>query len=361
VESSPIPVQIIKSRIRAAKPGYSQYTVLAPIPAALRPTLNSIVMRKLILTNASFEYLEKGFGEWLDVLGYSQMMVYNMPNQLREFLHFLEKKGVRHINQLEQKQIKSYYQYISTRPNQRRGGGLSEKYILMQIQTIEKFLEYLHHRGMQNLPTVGMRLKAPQRSRIIFLTVEEINNLFATTRKEIEHQPNSKYRNLQESMGARDRAMLAVYYSCGLRRNEGVHLQVEDINLDTKILHVKKGKGYKERFVPFNKTNAKLFEEYIYEHRPQLLKTRNETNLFISANNGKPMDGSTLYYRLKQLQILSDDIGLQQKEIGLHTLRHSIATHLLEAGMPLEKIARFLGHSTIDSTQIYTHLIEKKE
>src|SRR5687768_11945097 len=127
-------------------------------------------MRKLILTNASFEYLEKGFGEWLDVLGYSQMMVYNMPNQLREFLHFLEKKGIKHITQLEQKQIKSYYQHISTRSNQRRGGGLSEQYIVMQMHAIEKFLEYLHHRGMQTVPTIGMRLKAPQRPRIIFLT-----------------------------------------------------------------------------------------------------------------------------------------------------------------------------------------------
>lgn len=318
-------------------------------------------MRKLILNNASFEYLEKGFGEWLDVLGYSQMLVYNMPNQLREFFHFLEKKEIKHITNLEQKHIKSYHQYISTRPNQRRGGGLSERYIIMQMAVIEKFLEYLHHRGMQNLPALGMRLITPKRSKITVLNLDEINILFTTTHKEVEHHQHSKYVHLQAAIGSRDRAMLAVYYCCGLRRNEGVHLQVEDINLDTKILHVKKGKGYKERFVPFNKTNAKYFEEYIYDYRPQLLRSKSEANFFVSANNGKSMDGSTLYYRLKQLQTLSDDIGLQQKEIGLHTLRHSIATHLLQAGMGLEKIARFLGHSTMDSTQIYTHLIETPE
>jgi integrase/recombinase XerD len=66
-----------------------------------------------------------------------------------------------------------------------------------------------------------------------------------------------------------------------------------------------------------------------------------------------------LYSRLKLLQTLTDDIGLQEKTIGLHTLRHSIATHLLQAGMSLEKIARFLGHSSLDSTQIYTHLAKR--
>lgn len=344
-----------------AKPGYPQYKVLASIPAPLGQPINYHPMRKLILKNASYEYLEKGFGEWLDILGYAQMGVYNMPNQLREFLHFLERNGIKHITQLEQKHIKKYYQYISQRPNQRRGGGLSEKYIVMQMKAIEKFLEYLHHRGIQNLPSLGMRLTAPKRGRIVVLTLDEIQYLFEATRKEPEYKPHDAYRGKYESIGARDRAMLVIYYSCGLRRNEGVNMQVEDINFDTRILHVKKGKGYKERFVPFNAVNAKMLEEYIYDHRPLLLKQKHETAFFISANCGKPMYAGTLYHRLKQLQQLTDDIQLQQKEIGLHTLRHSIATHLLQAGMSLEKIARFLGHSTMDSTQIYTHLIEKEQ
>ncbi len=318
-------------------------------------------MRKLILQNASYEYLEKGFGEWLDVLGYAQMGVYNMPNQLREFLHYLDKNGIKQISQLEQGHIKTYHQHISSRPNQRRGGGLSEKYILMQMQVINKFLEYLHHRGMQNLPSLGMRLTAPKRARVEVLTTDEIKYLFESTKKEVEHLPNSAYRHLQESIDSRDRAMLVIYYSCGLRRNEGINLQVEDINFETKILHVKKGKGNKERFVPFNKTNAKYLEEYTYDHRPILLKHKSISAFFVTANRCKSMSADALYHRLKYLQAISDDIQLQQKKIGLHTLRHSIATHLLQAGMSLEKIARFLGHSTMDSTQIYTHLIEKNE
>lgn len=314
-------------------------------------------MKNLPLHNTGYELFEKGFSEWLDILGYSAMGVYNAPHQLREFLYYLDQQGIKHIGKLEQHHIKNYHAYISSRPNQRRGGGLSEKYILTHMQVIEKFLAYLHHRGIQNLPALGIRLTTPKRKHIEVLSTHEIQTLFKATHHEVEPMAGSKYNHLQPSISSRDRAMLVVYYSCGLRRNEGVHLAVDDINLDTQILHVKKGKGYKERLVPFNTTNAKMLEEYMYDHRPRLLIGQNTKTFFISANNGKGMAGGTLYNRLKHLQTLSEDIVLQQKEIGLHTLRHSIATHLLAAGMSLEKIARFLGHSTMDSTQIYTHLI----
>jgi integrase/recombinase XerD len=104
--------------------------------------------------------------------------------------------------------------------------------------------------------------------------------------------------------------MISIFYGCGLRRNEGYHLNIPDINFDRRILRVRKGKNYKERLVPFNKT---------------------------------------------------DDIKLQEKNVRLHVLRHSIATHLLQNGMELEKIARFLGHSSLESTQIYTHLVNNAE
>ncbi len=317
-------------------------------------------MKNLSLNNAGFEYLEAGFKEWLDILGYCNQNVYNMPNIIREFFYQLEKHGVDNIHQLEQIHIKKYHEYISSRPNQRRGGGLSEKYILMHMQAIEKLLEYLHHRGIQNLPTLGIRLSQPKRKEIIILSVEEVQHLFELTRKEKEQNPNNhRYNQLQEIIDSRDRVMLVIYYSCGLRRNEGIHVTLDDINLDTKILHVRKGKKYKERFVPFNKTNAKILEEYICDYRPQIVKSKTESALFISANNGKTMQSDSLYDRLKSLQSQSDDLNLKEKEIGLHTLRHSIATHLLQAGMSLEKIARFLGHSTMDSTQIYTHLVQQ--
>ena len=85
--------------------------------------------------------------------------------------------------------------------------------------------------------------------------------------------------------------MLAIYYGCGLRRNEAVHLDVVDINFDRSVLHVRKGKNYKERFVPISKTSLKHLQEYIYDHRPELLQGNKAEALFISYNYGKRMQG----------------------------------------------------------------------
>lgn len=310
-------------------------------------------MKKLKLYNASFEYLEKGFAEWLDILGYCEMGVYNMPNNLREFLHHLEKQQVKSITQLKQVHFKKYHQHLQQRPNQRRGGCLSEKYILMHLQAIEKFLEYLHHRGIEDLPALGIKMPTPERKIPVILTPDEIKLLFEATYQETNLAK-------QEALQSRDRVMLVVYYSCGLRRNEGVHLKVDDINLNSNVLHVRKGKKYKERFVPFNKTNAQYLQEYIYDHRHLLCSRTTNSRLFINVNGG-PMTGGTLYKRLLELQYKTNDLGLIEKNIGLHTLRHSIATHLLRAGMDLEKISRFLGHASLGSTELYTHLIEEEE
>lgn len=310
-------------------------------------------MRKLPLHNASFEYLQKGFTEWLDILGYCEMGVYNMPNALREFLYHLEQQQVKSINLLKQIHIKKYYEYLQQRPNQRRGGGLSNKYILMHMQAVEKFLEYLHHKGLEDLPTLGIRIPTPERKKITILTPDEIKLLFEATHRETAFAK-------QEALNARDRALLVVYYSCGLRRNEGVHLNVDDINFNTNVLHVRKGKNYKERFVPFNTTNAQYLQQYVYDHRHVLCGRYSDSGFFVNIN-GRHMTGGTLYKRLLDLQQLTGDLALMEKEIGLHTLRHSIATHLLRAGMELEKVKRFLGHSSLSSTEVYTHLIEEED
>jgi len=317
-------------------------------------------MKKLPLNNPSYQHLEKGFGEWLDILGYAEGSVYGMPNIIREFLHHLEKEKVNSIRELRQKHLQGYYQYVSSRGNERRGGALSNNYLNKHLQALEKFLEYLHQKGAENLPSIGIRQEKIERKEINVLSIEEVKELFSATYKEKDLTGHPYTPEVKEAISARDRVLLVLFYSCGLRRNEAVNVHTDDINLDAKTVHVKKGKNYKERFVPFNKTNANYLQEYIYDHRPNLVKSKKESALFISVT-GEPMTKGTLYTRLKLLQLYTDDIALHQKQLSPHTLRHSIATHLLEAGMPLEKIAKFLGHSSLESTQIYTHLVKRKE
>lgn len=311
-------------------------------------------MKNLVLRNSGFEYLVKAYKEWLDILGYSKGMCSYMPTYVREFFHHLESKGINQITQIQSKHYKEYFNYISSRANLRRGGGLSNQTINHQIQSLEKLYEFLIHKGTTGIPSVNLRQLKIERGNITVLVQEEIKQLFKATEKENStlNQPT------QEALNARDKAMLVVYYGCGMRRNEGVHLSIDDVNFDRRILHVKKGKNYKERLVPFSKSSSKILQEWVYDYRPSLIKSQKEGRMFISMF-GKPMTGGSLYRRLKLLQLEVSNPDLNQKNIGLHTLRHSIATHLLENGMDLQKIQRFLGHSSLESTQIYTHLIDK--
>ncbi len=297
--------------------------------------------------------MEKSFREWLDVLGYAPTTVYNMPNLIRELFYYLEKQQVSNIKELDISHIESYYQTLKERSNQRRGGGLSSAHLNKHIQAFRKFITYLRKVGRLEIPQIKLANEENE-NKLIYLTEGEIRELFEATQKATSNK--NKSAEVVTAIQARDRAMLAVFYGCGLRRTEGVSLDVGDINFDRSILHVRKGKNYKERLVPISKTNLKYLTEYVYDHRPELTKGSKVEALFIAYTSTKRMQGQSLMIRLRVLQYHTDNIELQEKEIGLHTLRHSIATHFLQAGMKLESISRFLGHGSLESTQIYTHL-----
>ena len=307
-------------------------------------------MKSLAIKSDNFNYIEKSFREWLDVLGYAPSTVYNMPNQLRELFFYLEANNLAHIQQLQSKHIKTYYSELKLRYNTRKGGALSNAYLNKHLQTLYKFTEYLRQTGKISINNIGIDWEADTSEEITVLSQEEVKELYKAT---YGYNENTTL----EPFNARDRAMLTVFYGCGLRRNEGYNLDLSDINFDKQLLHVRKGKNYKERLVPFNKTNLKYIEEYLYDWRPQIVLSKKEEAFFISQR-GKRMDTQSMAIRLKLLQQRTNDIHLQQKNVRLHVLRHSIATHLLQNGMSLEKIARFLGHNSLESTQVYTHLLK---
>ena len=311
-------------------------------------------MKKLNLDNTSYRYLEKSFKEWLDVQGYAASTVYNLPLHVRELLYYLNRQGINNIKQLDIKHIKAYYHKLQQRRNSRRGGGLSGAHLNKHIQALRKFTEYLRRVGRLEIPEIQLKNEQTE-ARIIYLTETEITLLFKATHQLPEKKPNTS-QSVFEAMQARDRAMLAVFYGCGLRRNEGVSLDVGDINFDRSVLHVRQGKNNKERLVPISKTNLNYLTRYVYDHRGELARSSRSGALFIACTTSGRMQGQSLNLRLKYLQYQTGDLDLSEKEIGLHTLRHSIATHLLQAGMKLESISRFLGHSSLDSTQIYVHL-----
>lgn len=316
-------------------------------------------MKKLPLKNPSFRYLEQSFSEWLDILGYAPTTVYGLPIHVRELLVYLEQQEIKNINQLETYHIKDYYGQLSSRTNQTRGGGLSSNHLNKHIQAIRKFCDYLRQVGRIELSALTLKNEKLEDRKPEYLNQEEIHWLFKSTQKEYPRNSRTSEEFIA-TLKARDRAMLAIYYGCGARRTEGTTINVSDINFDRAVLHIKKGKRYKERLVPISKQSLKYLQEWIYDYRPQWLGTRKTDTLFISER-GTKLSGQTLLLRLKILQELTENNELIEKEIGLHTLRHSIATHLLQAGMKLESISRFLGHSSLESTQIYTHLAQETD
>ena len=148
----------------------------------------------------------------------------------------------------------------------------------------------------------------------------------------------------------RNRLILELLYSCGLRVSELCNLKMDSANFDTSIMRVT-GKGSKERIVPFGRDAEKLLKAYLRSVRPQLDKTGVVSELLLS-NNGKKLTRARIWTLIKELAV---GAGIS-KNIFPHTLRHSFASHLLKNGADLRVIQEMLGHADISTTQVYTHV-----
>jgi len=307
-------------------------------------------MKKLKLENQSFKVLVASYKEWLDILGYAESTVYYLPNHLQEFFYYLEQNHITTINHITTQTVKNYYRQLQERANQKTSGGLSKSYLNKHQQALKKFKEYLQN---HNHKGINLHLKSeqnPTEEKINILTQSEVKQLFKAT----------TISSYQDRFNLRDRAILVVLYSCGLRRNEAVHLDLSDILFDKERIFVRKGKNYKERFVPINRKNAEILEDYIYEARPEFDKGKESEALFIN-HHGTRMQGMSFANRLKIMVKATENKTIIDKKITPHILRHSIATHLLQHNVKLESIKTFLGHSSLESTQIYTHLLKNIE
>ncbi|MFC7526259.1 tyrosine-type recombinase/integrase [Parapedobacter sp. GCM10030251] len=286
--------------------------------------------------NPLYLRLQAGFSEWLRILNFEPTSQRDMPKMLGEFMAYLETNGCHSPESITETHLGNYLNHLYLRPNKRRGGAISKNYIRKHLQVVRKFARYLAESGQGSF-TVNVGLTGKSSNLGEVLTRQEINRLYKATGDDV--------------YGLRDRAMLALYYGCGLRKNEGIALDAGDILLDKGLVLVRKGKGYRARFVPLTGRNKADVEAYLLHGRPHLLNGRNENALLVNRV------GRRLRQPLCRLVRLKAAAGIG-KAVGLHTLRHSIATHLLESGMGLEHIQRFLGHESLESTQIYTHITD---
>ena len=215
--------------------------------------------------------------------------------------------------------------------------GISSKSIANKISSLKTFYKYLK---TENSPLDKIELPKIQKSLPKSLNEEDINKLL-----DIELNDKFDYRN---------KAMIELLYATGLRISELINLKITNINFDQDYVKTI-GKGSKERIIPIGEYAMYYLKIYIDLYRNDFLKNKESEYIFIS-NHGKKMTRQTFFLLLKKI---AKEKGIKT-DFSPHTLRHSFATHLLKYGADLRSIQELLGHSSISTTQIYTHVENEK-
>ena len=249
-------------------------------------------------------------------------------SDLQAYCGFLNRLNIDRIERADTSLILKYIIHM-------RNNGLGPRTRARHLVALRGFYKYLTQAGllshnpakMVDLPKSGLKLPA-------VLNIEQVARLFA--------------------VGLRDAAMLELIYAAGLRVSELVSLEITAVNLEAGFVRVL-GKGSKERIVPMGRKAIDALQAYLARSRPLLLKDVLSRYLFV-ARAGKPMTRQGFWKLLRRYALLA---GLDQ-QISPHSLRHSFASHLLEGGADLRAVQVMLGHADITTTQIYTHVAQKR-
>lgn len=306
---------------------------------------------KPIYLNSNYLQLLYRFKQWLIALGYSDQTVYILPQSIINMLYYFESINLVNPKAISNKFIKLYYHKLKNRPNKRNGKALSPNTLNKELQAIYKFSEFLNLNQITHEAELDIPREKKKDVQIDILTIEEITALFKLG-------DNFDPRSIDFAIFLRNRAMLSIFYSCALRRNEGYHLDIGDVLFDDNMIYVKHGKNNTERLVPFTETTKNNLLSYVEIGRPMFCTNNRQHAFFLNYRAGR-LNGQSFLNNLKNMIEKCAMPSMMNKRIGIHSLRHSIASHLLEKGVSLKKIALFLGHKSLESTQIYTHLIHE--
>ncbi len=267
--------------------------------------------------------------------GLADKTVEAYAGDLAAFVAFLRHQRIEDVNQADTAAI---LKYVIELRKQGRGGRTRARHLV----ALRGFYQYLHQSGMLNsnpaklieLPKSGLKL--PE-----VLDQDRVDRLI--------NAPDVK-----TPIGMRDAAMLELIYAAGLRVSELINLKVAAVNLEAGFVRVL-GKGSKERIVPIGRKAIEAIQVYLADGRPRQLKKTISHYLFV-ARAGRPMTRQGFWKLLRGYSLAA---GIKQR-VTPHSLRHSFASHLLEGGADLRAVQIMLGHVDIATTQIYTHVAQKR-
>ncbi len=273
--------------------------------------------------------------EYLNHLKYernaSDNTVSSYRYDLRDFALYLKENSISSPDQITP-------EIISTFAEELIESGRDRKTVARHISSIRGFTKFLVRKGVLKFDP----------SRVVEFQVREERLPTVLSEDEIERLLEAPDTLTKE--GLRDRAILELMYSSGLRVSEVANLKVKDVNLKERFVRIF-GKRKKERIVPMGRIAVNLLEDYLVDVRPLYDKYRRE-EMFLSKF-GRPLSRVSIWKMVKKYAVKAGIV----KEISPHTLRHSFATHLINRGADIRAVQEMLGHSDIETTKIYTHLL----
>ena len=253
---------------------------------------------------------------------------------IKEFLEFLSEKKVE-LKDLDPSVVEVYLATLRER-------GFNPYSIARKLSSLRRFFRFLLEELQLELPPLLLETpKLPFRLPKV-LTLDEVNALLSAP-------------DLSSPLGIRDRCMLEVLYATGVRVSELVSLKLSSLNLELGLVRVL-GKGEKVRLVPLGEPALNFLKLYLAEVRARLENKKSKDFVFLNRL-GSPMTRQRFWQIIKDY---ANKAGIPLEKISPHVLRHSFATHLLEGGADLRSIQLLLGHSSITTTQIYTHVDVKR-
>ncbi len=260
---------------------------------------------------------------------YSDLTVESYRTEIKGYLDFFKEKNIK-VKDIKNSDIKDYLAYI-------KKGETSERTLAHNVSVIRTFYKFL------------LTLKIIERNPTEFLELPKLRKKLPTvlSKEEVEKLLDI---DLTDCYSYRNKAMLELLYSTGLRVSELVNLELSNIDLENCTLKTI-GKGNKERIIPISDYALYYVEKYINKYRGSMLKKGVNNYVFIN-NHGNVMTRQGFFKIIKKLAVEKNI----KTPISPHTLRHSFATHLLDYGADLRSIQEMLGHSNLSTTQIYTHV-----
>ena len=279
------------------------------------------------------------FKEYLKYsLNYSDKTITSYEQDIISFYYFIFSEGV-DIDDVDMQIIRNY---LSTQIEK----GISKRTLCRRLSCYRHYYSFLLDKGYVHdncFVFVHSPKKEIRYPRALYL--EQVETLFERNRERSDH------------LMLRDQVILELLYASGMRASEFVNVKIQDIDFRNRSIRII-GKGNKERIVPFTKSASITMKDYLKDCRPLLLsKNKREYNLdfFILNDQGKRPTTRGLEYILKNIEKLT---GCNY-DLHPHLFRHSFATHLLEGGADLRVIQELLGHESLNTTQVYTHVTEE--